>query len=136
MRIPDEYIDALTDELAPWGFEFSTVKDADDGVTEVAFEAEPESFVRAHPGLGIEESYGEAWPPVALELLLAFDQHGDPVGIEFEVFDLLLWTASTDPELHARLSSMEDPDDHAVAVGQALGDVLAGPSDPGDGFLE
>ncbi|MGC3995018.1 MAG: hypothetical protein QM779_13025 [Propionicimonas sp.] len=136
MRIQDEYVDALIDELAPFGFEFDSVTDADEGVTEVVFEAEPESFIRSFRGLGIEESYGDAWPPASLELRLAFDEHGDPVEIEFEVFDLLLWTASTDPELHARLSSMEDPEDHAIAVGEALREVLTAQPGTGDDFLE
>lgn len=137
MHIPDDYLDALTDEVAPYGFEFGSVTDPDeDGGTSIVLEAEPESFVRAHPGLGIEESYGDAWPPACLTLRVEFDAHGDPVVIEFEVFDLLVTTASIDPELHGRLNSMEDPAAHAVAVGEALGEVLAAPSDPTDDYLE
>ena len=56
MEIPDDYPDALTDELAPYGFEFAAVSDDEEGGTIVLFEAEPESFVRAYPLLGIEES--------------------------------------------------------------------------------
>lgn len=124
MRIPDDYTDALVDELAPFGFEFSSVTPGEVGGTNVLFEADPESFTRAHPGLGIEESYGDEWPPVSLQLWLRFDRRGDPIEIDFEVFDLLAWAASDDPELHARLSSMDHPADHAVAVGEALAEVL------------
>ena len=88
------------------------------------FEADPESFVRTHPELGIEESYGSKWPPATLELRLRFDRQGDPEQIEFEVFDLLAWAASEDPDLHTRLNTMDDPADHAVAVGEALGRAM------------
>lgn len=136
MEFPDEYPDALTDEVAAYGFEFTSLSDTEDGGTAVLFEADAESFVRAHPGLGIEESYGTRWPPGSLELWLRFDQFGDPVEISFEVFDLLAWAASTDPDLHARLSSMDDPADHAVAVGEVLEGVLE-PEEPiRDEYLE
>lgn len=136
MQIPDDYADALTDELGPYGFAYTGSAPTDDGGVDLLFEAEAESFVRANPELGIEESYGGQWPPEALELWLRFDAHGDPVEISFEVFDLLADAASTDPALHARLSSMEDPGDHAVAVGQAMGRVLAGEVAPADDYLE
>src|SRR3954453_8257030 len=124
MPIPDDYVDALTDELAPYGFEFGSVSEDEDGLTAVLFEAEPDSFVRIHPGLGIQYSYGAQWPPDSLKLWLKFDQHGDPIQLDFEVFDLLAWGASADPGLHTRLNTMEDPSDQAVAVGEAMGRVL------------
>jgi hypothetical protein len=124
MPIPDDYTDALTDELAPYGFEFGSVGQDEDGLTAVLFEAEPESFARAYPWLRIEDSYGAQWPPRSLKLWLKFDRHDDPVQLDFEVFDLLAWAASADPELHTRLNTMEDPPDHAVAVGEALGHAL------------
>ncbi|MFN8137558.1 MAG: hypothetical protein U0R79_08315 [Propionicimonas sp.] len=138
MEIPDGYIDALTDELAPFGLEFNSVTTSeDDDVTAVLFEADPESFARAYPGLGIEESYGDGWPPACLDLWLKFDRHGDPVEAEFEVFDLLAWAASVDPGLHDRLNVMHDPSDHAVAVGEALRRVLEQESSgPDDDYLD
>lgn len=136
MQIPDEYPDALVDELAPYGFEFDSVTTTPDGETAVLFTAEPESFVRRHPGSGIEDSYQADWPPSALHLWVRFDRHGDPIQLEFEIFDLLAWTASADPELHARLNSMEEPLDHAVAVGEAVGEVLESEQRPTDDYLE
>ena len=136
MQIPDEYPDALIDELAPYGFEFDSVSEDEDGEIVVLFQAEPESFVRANPGLGIEDSYGDTWPPDRLALWLRFDRHGDPVQVEFEVFDLLASTASMDPELHARLNTMEDPFVHAAAVGEALGAVLRQEPPPADDYME
>lgn len=124
MEIPDDYPDALTDELAPYGFEFASVSADEEGGTVVLFEAEPESFVRAYPLLGIEESYGSAWPPDSLELQVVFDSLGDPVQIDFETIDLLSWAAAVDPELHVRLNTMAEPLDHAAAVGEALGAAL------------
>lgn len=136
MEFPDEYADALSDELAPYGFEFNSVTEAEDGETAILFETDAESFVRAHPGLGLEESYGEQWPPPCLDLWLKFDALDDPVEISFEVFDLLAWAASEDPELHARLGGLEDPGDHAVAVGEALGRVLERERPQFDDYLE
>lgn len=124
MAIPADYPDALTDELAPYGFQFNSVTENEDAEVAVLFEAEPESFVRTNPGLGIEDSYGTQWPPPCLDLWVKFDRHGEAVEISFEVFDLLAWAASADPELHGRLGSVDDPAAHAVAVGEALGRVL------------
>ncbi len=135
MEIPDEYPDALTDELAPYGFAFASTTEGEDGETAVVFEAEPESFVRSNPGLGIEESYGSAWPPASLRLIVNFDRHGDPIQVDFETIDLLAWAASADPQLHDRLNTMADPFDQAVAVGEALGAVLS-TEQPIDDFLE
>jgi hypothetical protein len=136
MPIPEDYPDALTDELAPYGFEFSTVQEDDDAGTSVLFEADAESFVHTHPGLGIEESYGSGWPPPCLDLWVSFDRHGDPTQITFEVFDLLAWTASEDPELHDRLNTMDDPADHAAAVGEAVGRVLEQERTRANDYLE
>lgn len=136
MVIPDDYPDALIDELAPFGFEFASISVGDDGETSVLFEAEPESFVRSHPGLGIEDSFGTQGPPQRLELWLKFDRHGDPFQIDFEIFDLLAWTASMAPGLHARLNTMENPSDQAVAVGEALGMVLDREQSAAEDYLE
>ena len=40
------------------------------------------------------------------------------------MFDLLAWAASEDPDLHTRLNTMDDPADHAAAVGEALGRAM------------
>lgn len=53
-------------------------------------------------------------------LWLRFDRHGDPYEISFETFDLLADTASNDPQLNARLNTLEDPSDQASAIGEAL----------------
>jgi hypothetical protein len=60
VELPDGYVDCLCDELAPFGLEFDSITTTEE-VTSVRFQADPESFVRDHPGLGIEESYGEQW---------------------------------------------------------------------------
>ena len=124
MQLPDNYPDALTDELAPYGFEFAGVSADDEGGATASFVAEPASFVRTNPGPAIEESYGTGWPPAHLRLGVSFDRFGDPFHIDFETIDLMSWAAAADPELHARLSSMDDPSDQAAAVGEALGAAL------------
>ncbi len=134
MEIPEEYTDALTDELARYGFEFGSVTEGEDGDTAVVFEADPDAFVHTNPELGIEESYGSAWPPASLRLIVNFDRHGDPIQIEFETVNLLS-SASADPGLRDRLNTMTDPLDHAVAVGEALGAALE-TEQPTDGYLE
>jgi len=136
MEIPDDYPDALTDELAPFGFEFAGIRDGDEGGAIVVFEAEPESFVRSHPRLGIEESYGSAWPPARLQLRVGFDDLGDPIQVDFETVDLLSWAAAVDPGLHVRLNTMTDPFDHAAAVGEALGAALQPEQPVSDDYLE
>jgi hypothetical protein len=136
MQLPDNYLDALTDELAPYNFEFASVSADDEGDATVLFVAEPESFVRANPGQGIEESYGTGWPPAHLRLQLLFDRFGDPFHIEFETIDLMAWAASAAPELHSRLSSMADPEDQAAAVGEALRAALRPERADADDYLE
>ena len=136
MQIPDDYPDALTDELAPFGFEFDSVSADEEGGAAVRFVAEPDSFVRANPGLGIEESYGAGWPPEHLRLELLFDRFGDPFNIDFETLDLMSWAAAADHGLHARLSSMADPIDHAAAVGEALAAALRSDRSDAEEFLE
>ena len=134
MELPTGYTDLLCDELAPFGLEFGSITTSDE-VTSVRFRADPESFVRAHPGLGIEESYGAQWPPDALALWARFDADANPIEISFEVFDLMIWAASADPGLRDRLNTLADPADHAEAVGEALAAVLY-PAEPEDSFLE
>jgi hypothetical protein len=123
--LPEGYLDALRDELAPFGLEYDSATE-DDGVTAVVFTTDPESFVRAHPQLGIEESYGRNWPPARLELRLEYEL-GDPTQVEFETIDLLAQTASTHPSLRDRLNTLADPADQAAAVGEALAEALAEP---------
>ncbi len=129
VELPEGYVDALVDELSPFGLELAGVSTDGDDITAVLFEADPESFVATCPGRGFEESYGEQWPPHRLSLWLKFDCHGDPIEATFEVFDLFSSAASTDPELRDRLNTLADPADHAVAVGQALSAVLDPPLD-------
>ncbi len=136
MQLPDNYPDALIDELAPYGFEFAGVSADDEGGATVLFVAEPESFVRTNPNLGIEESYGTGWPPAHLRLRLSFDRFGDPFHIDFETIDLMSWAAAADPGLHARLSSMADPSDHAAAVGEALEAALRPDRSDAEEYLE
>ena len=136
MQVPDHYPDALIDELAPYGFEFASVSTDDEGGVTLLFVAEPESFVRAYPGFGIEESYGTGWPPDHLRLQLSFDRFGDPFHIAFETIDLMSWAAAADPELHGRLSSMSDPVDQAAAVGEALGTALQPERSDAEEYLE
>jgi len=46
------------------------------------------------------------------------------------------WAAAAAPELHARLSSMADPQDQAAAVGEALGAALRPERADADEYLE
>lgn len=61
MELPDDYLDLLADELAPFGLEFESSALDDENVWQIRFEAEPENFVaisldrdrrqlRQHPG--------------------------------------------------------------------------------------
>lgn len=131
MAIPEGYVEALIDEVGPFGFEYAAAVTSDDpddeGDVEIRFEADPLSFAARYPGLGLtfREGYGEdEWPPHRLDLRVLIDRHGDPEAIEFEVVDVLSWTASEAPELHDRLNTLSDPDDHAAALGEALGLLL------------
>jgi len=126
MELPEDYLDVLTDELAPYGFEFSTAETDSEGQWQIRFEVEPEWFVHRYPWTEIDASYGDAWPPEQLALWIRIDSR-DVVEITFEVYDVLLWAQAEAPELAGRLSTLEDPEDQAAAVGQALGEVLNQP---------
>lgn len=136
MALPEGYVDALIDELAPYGLEFGAISTDEDGGHSLAFHADPESFAREHPRLGIAESYGSAWPPAQLSLWLRFDRHGDPYEISFETVDLLAETASSDTQLNARLNTVDDPQDQASAVGEALSAALQPAREHAADFLE
>ena len=137
MDLPEGYIEDLMDELAPYGLEFEAVAvSSDAGWREVTFRADPDSFVRRYPELGIDEIYGEDWPPSGLYLRLRINPAGDPTQLDFETIDLMSQTASVDPSLRDRLNTMADPADHAVAVGQALELALTPSEDEDDSFFE
>lgn len=133
MELPAGYLDALSDELAPFGLDLRAVTSDDDG-TEVSYRTDAASFVRAHPDLGIAESYGSAWPPDELTFWLRFTPGGDPVELVFETVDLLAQTASVDPGLRDRLNTLDHPGDHAEAVGEALAVALNPSSEASDYF--
>lgn len=135
MDLPEGYVGALCDELAPYGLEFEEVRRDADGY-EIDFRADPGWFVQQFPGLGIAESYGQAWPPEGLHLRLRLDFGGDPVQLEFETIDLFAQTASADAALRDRLNTLNDPADHAVAVGQAVALAVAAPQEDDQFYLE
>ncbi|MBK9696610.1 MAG: hypothetical protein IPO80_04125 [Propionibacteriaceae bacterium] len=124
MDLPEDYIDLLSDELAPFGFEFLAVQDDPEGGTAVSFETEPDWFVRNFPGTDIERSYRRSWPPERLTLQITIDRGDDVTDVSFETYDLMLWANSEDHKLAGRLGSLADPIDHAAAVGEALGRIL------------
>lgn len=137
MELPQGYIEDLMDELAPYGLEFEAVSvTPDTGWREVTFRADPDSFLRRYPELGLEDLYGEQWPPSGLYLRLRINPAGDPMQLDFETIDLMSQTAAADLELRDRLNTLADPADHAVAVGQALELALAPVSDEDDTFIE
>lgn len=126
MELPDDYLDLLADELAPYGLEFaSSVLDEED-VWQIRFEAEPEHFIHHYPWTDIDASYGGAWPPEALHLLIAVED-SDVVEISFEIWDVLLWAQGASSELAGRLATLDDPEDQAEALGQALAALLRRP---------
>ncbi len=133
MQLPDGYLDALSDELSPFGFDLGQVCEDADGIA-ISFRTDPASFVRRYPDLGIEESYGKQWPPAELTLWLRYSRGGDPVEFVFETVDLLTQTASSDRELRDRLNTVADPADHAEAVGEALSLALTPPDEQTDYF--
>ena len=102
MDLPDGYLDALSDELAPYGFEFGATTPDEDGGLALRYQADPESFAREFPQAGVEDSYGVHWPPPHLALWLRFDRHGDPYEISFETFDLLADTVLAELTLRYR----------------------------------
>lgn len=126
MDLPDDYLDVLTDELAPFGLELDTAQSDSGAEWQIRFEAEPESFVHRYPWTDIDASYGANWPPASLSLWLR-GEGSDVVEITFEVYDVLLWAQGEAPALAGRLGSLEDPQDQAQAVGQALGELLSEP---------
>lgn len=123
MNLPDGYLDALQDELAPFGFEFGATHRDSEGL-ELDFVTDPDSFVQRYPELGIAESYGASWPPAQLHLRMRFAGN-DPVELVFETLDLFASTASVDLQLRDRLNTLADPSDQADAVGQAVALALA-----------
>jgi hypothetical protein len=127
MELPEDYVDLLADELAPFGLGFAAVQDNPEE-TAILFEAEPRSFVRSFGAVDVEESYGDQWPPACLDLWVKVDPRGDVVEVSFEIWDLLADAAGSDPVLASRLGSLADPADQAAAVGEALRAILE-PSD-------
>lgn len=126
MTLPDDYLDLLTDELAPFGLEFESSVHDDEDVWRIRFEAEPENFLHQYPWTDIDASYGSSWPPEALELLIAVED-GDVIEISFEIYDVLLWAQSERPRLAGRLTTLDDPADQTEALGQALALLLRRP---------
>ncbi len=126
MELPDDYLDLLADELAPFGLEFDSSVLDDEDVWQIRFEAEPENFVHQDPWTAIDASYGSSWPPEVLELLIAVEDN-DVVEISFEIYDVLMWAQGASPELAGRLSTLADPEDQAEALGQALAALLHRP---------
>jgi hypothetical protein len=123
MDLPPDYLDLLADELAPFGLEFESSVLDDEDVWQIRFETEPESFVRHYPWTEIDTSYGSSWPPPALHLLIGVEEN-DVVEISFEIYDMLLWAQSESSELAGRLATLDDPEDQAEALGQALAALL------------
>lgn len=140
MAIPDGYVEALIDELAPFGFEYEAARTEseagdDEAGDAIVFEADALSFVQRHRGLGLDEAFGDEWPRHRLTLVIRLDRHGEPYGIEFEIFDVLAWSASVAPDLHDRLNTLDDPTDHAVALGVTLSRLLELPAEPADDYF-
>lgn len=125
MALPDGYLASLSDNLAPYGLESGSAQELAGGITEVVFTTDPQSFAQQHPQLGVEFAYGDDWPPPQLRLVLAFDEQLNPLQAEFETIDLLAWTSVMHPELRNRLNTLDDPDDHAAAMAEALDRALA-----------
>lgn len=136
MELPEGYLDSLGDELAPFGLSYDHTEPDDDGGVQLCFIADADSFVHAYPEAGIAESHGSHWPVEKLELWVRIDPHLDPYDVSFENFDLMLETASTDPELHTRLNTLGDPQDQASAIGEALASVLQSDAGVSDDYME
>ena len=135
MGLPDGYLAALSEDLAPYGLEFAGTQELDGSTTQLVFTTDPQGFAQQYPQLGVEFAYGQDWPPAQLRLVLEFDRWGNPLRVEFETVDLLAWTASADPRLRNRLNTLEDPDDHAAAVAEAFGEILT-VADPDSDYLD
>ncbi|MGC3955313.1 MAG: hypothetical protein QM804_13875 [Propionicimonas sp.] len=126
MELPDDYLDLLADELVPFGLELDSATLDDEDVWQIRFSAEPEAFAHHYPWTDVEASYGSAWPPEELLLLIAVEDN-DVVEISFELWDVLMWAQGEAPELAGRLATLDDPEDQAEALGQALRALLLRP---------
>lgn len=126
MELPSDYLDLLSDELAPFGLEFESAVLDDEDVWQIRFEAEPDTFVHQYPWTELDASYGSGWPPATLELRIAVEGK-DVVEISFEIYDVLLWAQGDSPELAGRLGTLDDPPDQAEALGQSLAALLRRP---------
>lgn len=137
MAIPDGYVDALTDELAPYGLEFNSAGPQTDneGGDRIIFTADLPTIVRLYPDHGLGETFRDDWEGRTIYLWITLDRHGEPEEIQFEVFDIMAWSASEAPALHNRLNTLDDPADHAVAVGEALGRLLRPADEPADDYF-
>lgn len=134
--IPQEFLDLLSDELAPFGFELEGVGPDDGERTEtLTYRVEPDTFVRQHRGTGIRASYRDTWPPDSLRLVLVLDPTGDVLEASFEVFDLLAWAAGEDPDLADRMNSFTDAAECASAIAAALAGALSTSSGDADSNL-
>ncbi len=127
MELPDDYLDLLADELAPFGLEFGSSLLDDEDVWQIRFDAEPENFLHEYPWTGIDDSYGDEWPPGSLEMLIVVEGD-DVIEISFEIYDVLAWAQGEAPDLASRLTTLEDAGDQAEALGQALARLLRRPN--------
>lgn len=137
MAIPDGYVDDLIDELSPYGLEFTEVQPVTDneGGERIIFQADLPTFVRLYPDHGLGETFRDDWEGRTIYLWITLDRHGEPEEIQFEIFDVMAWSASEAPGLHARMNSLDDPADNAVAIGLAVGRLLEPNPEPADDYF-